>query len=197
MIVVCHCLERGPQGCLRRSVRAVDQLADERLQTGIEGFELGHRDVLARGDPRLEEAGDRARERAPAPVLLGSREHGRDDLPVALGERAEEQLAFAPFPPVETLLSSLRPFRRRRPTGGDRGHCPGAEKFGPRSATSANVSSSMLSRIGKQLDEPRELLVVVELIDVDPGVGLGEHLARARSPPPMGVCFCSRLRTLR
>ena len=35
---------------------AVDQLADERLQAGVELLELVHRDDLARRDPRLEEA---------------------------------------------------------------------------------------------------------------------------------------------
>ena len=66
--------------------------------------------------------------------------------------------------------------RRRRAPGGDRGRGAGAEELrASRSATSANVSSSMLAAIGEQLDEPCELVVVVELVDVQP---------RGSSTPP-------------
>ena len=88
------------------------------------------------------------------------------------------------------VSDSLRPSRRRRPTGGDRGHCPGAEKLGPPERDLRERLVVDAVAIGEQLDEPRELLVVVELVDVDPGVGLREPLPE-RDHLPDGVASAS------
>ena len=90
-------------------------------------------------------------------------------------------------PRVETGLRSLRPSRRRRPTGGDRGDCPGAEKLGSPERDLRERLVVDAVAIGEQLDEPRELLVVVELVDVEPGVGLRELLPERDHLPDGGL----------
>ena len=170
-------LECGPERGLRRDVGPVDQLADERLQTGIERLELGNGQVLPGCDTRVEEARDLPHERAARPVLLCCREHRGNHLPVAC-RRARGAAAAAH--PTRRARSDFRqsPSKpgRRRAAGGDRGHGAGAKEL---RTPERDVRERLVidaRGIGEQLDEPFEFVVELELIDVDPRIRRLEFL---------------------
>ena len=128
---------------------------------------------------------------SPPPRSRARRNHGA----VAVGERAQEQLAFAPLAALEAALRALRPARggAGRPAA-IAAMAPARRNFAPRSATSAKASSSMLS--GSASSSTRRSNSSSTSSSSTSTHGYDDASSCPRSITSwIGVCF--RLRTLR
>ena len=182
IVSVCHCSSAGRECGARLGVRAVDQFPHEGLQARRELVQIVGRQKLAFPHPSLEQGRDRPRERAAAPVLLRRREHGREDLLVDVGECAKEELALAPLAALEPGLRALDPVRRWLAPVGNRDHRRRAEELrAPQRRLGEGVVADLL-RVAEQFDEPREVVVVLEVVERPPTGVWTRASARARSP---------------
>ncbi len=187
-------LERGPERSPRRDVgRSISSRTSGcRLASSVSSSATVQ---LSPGcDTRVRKRETSRASGLPAQSSSAAASTGGNHLPVAAGERAEEQLPFAPLAALEATLGGLRPAGRRRATGGDRGHGAGAKELRPPERDIRERLVVDARGIGEQFDEPFEFIVEVELVDVDPLVRRRELLPERRSPPGSGSSF--RLRTL-
>ena len=130
-----------------------------------------------------------ARERALAPVLFGSREHGRDDLPVALRRARGGAVGARPIPHASKRVSavSVHSGGAGRPAAIAAIAPARRNLLAPRSATSANASSSMLSRSASNSTSLENSSSWSSWSSVDPGVGIREPLPERDHLPDGGL----------
>ena len=172
-------LERRPECTAGRFGRALEQLADEGLEPGVQRGEVRCGDAFAALDAGVEELGDRSRERAARPVLVCGVQDGHDHRALGAPERSQQQLPLAPVGAGEPLLRAVDPLRRRCAPGSDRAERTRAEVLGAVTRRECERVVRDAVRIAEQLDQLREELVVLQLVRVEPLVVLAQLLRQS------------------